>query len=267
MEQNFRQPFRMQSHENYGNSQAPKPFIPPKTEFPELEKRFPNVPAVYIFKILAEIKGKDNVITSLTSESQRIKQVGSPNWVKDYFKAFPCENSELCQNFHCLHYHSLSEKRRIYRYKEYSPTMCPQLLQCIKQDECPCAHTLNEVLYHPYNYRANFCPYFQLQNDCIYREICPFSHEKGDTDLIFQEFLGVHDELSRLDSEMQHIESQIMQKLKEEEDLSKKLRCICGHRKEYIRSPCGHAACQACFTVPNCKICLGASQVIKIRFE
>ena len=247
--------------------QNPQPFIPPENRFPALQEEFKEVPSAYILKVLKDVTGEKNVRSSLTQELAKIKQIESDDWVKNYYKAFQCPLLEFCQNYHCLYYHSLSEKRRIFKYKNYNAVLCENPLPCPNLDLCENAHTVNEIIYHPYNYRSSICPYSKLQNMCLYGKICPFSHDSIDENQMFQEYIDLHNYLDNLSREMSRVEIEILNKKKEEEDLSKKMRCSCGNDKEYVRSPCGHGACQSCKDNSKCKICLKESIVHKINFN
>ena len=244
-----------------------KPFIPPENKLPELQHRFPAVPVLFITKILNEIRGEKNVMDVLTQESIKIEQTTSPDWVRTYYKSFPCSKIEFCQNYLCLYYHSQCERRRIYKYRQYSPVMCAQAAHCPKGDTCEDSHTVNEILYHPQVYRSNACPYLRLQNHCIYGAICSFSHDAEDEAQLLNEFLEAHEQLDSLCKEINGVEIEIMHKMKEEEDLHRKLRCVCGHWKEYVRAPCGHGACQACKERNNCRICSEPSTLYKINLD
>jgi hypothetical protein len=238
-----------------------------ENKFVSLQKMFPEVPAAFINKVLSELIGEENVKRAIAQESFKIQQTTSKDWVKTYYKAFPCSDKELCKHSDCLYYHSLCERRRVYKYFKYNPIICPQASQCPRSDKCESAHTINEVLYHPFVYASEICPYMKLKNFCVYGKICPFFHEANDEDQVFNEYIQLHELLGEVSKELVNIDQEIASKLKKEEDLKQKRKCKCGNIKEFIRVPCGHGSCYQCSQSNNCPVCNISTNVYKIEFN
>jgi hypothetical protein len=235
---------------------------PSQHRFKELEQLFPSVPGSFILKVLQDFAGEDNVFSALDQESKKISQTDSPDWVKDYYKAFECRNAESCSNQFCLYYHSRSERRRVYKYQAYAETMCKEL-QCT--DDCVNSHTVNEVLYHPSVYRSKICPFFLSTHRCVNERLCPFAHQENEIGQTFEEFIKLHEELDQVARAVAEAEEEVKVKLLMEEEYQHKFRCVCGKDKDYVRTPCGHGACEKCYMLPNCRNCKSKSEAFKIN--
>jgi hypothetical protein len=91
------------------------------------------------------------------------------------FKVNPC--SKRCSS-DCSGYHNLGEIRRIPLDKKtgclvYEDRLCPDVNNCPLRSECPLAHSLSEVRFHPYRYRCSWC---SLSSSCSNQKLCPDAH-------------------------------------------------------------------------------------------
>ncbi len=95
-----------------------------------------------------------------------------------YYKTTPCGDPACSRGKLCMHYHSLSDRRRPPFYNcrlVYTHSMCPYItqgLQCGKGDQCEYAHTNEESLYHPAKYKTSLC----LQGPICAHDVCPWAH-------------------------------------------------------------------------------------------
>ncbi|OMJ89900.1 hypothetical protein SteCoe_7889 [Stentor coeruleus] len=258
---------KSQYRQNYERPRQGPNFNYPENKFKELQNDYPDIPGVYIQKVLHELTGEENVRQALLQESKKISQFDHPDWVKDYYKALQCQNKSRCLNPICRYYHQKGERRRVYKYKKYSHNFCPQASQCSDLDQCEFSHTINEILYHPLIYRSKPCPYMKNEQFCPLAEFCPLSHEILDEAQALEEFLSAHQKLDSLYLALYNVENDIKEKLKIEEDYMEQTRCQCGYDKDYLRDPCGHAACSECFSNPICKYCRNETIAYKINFD
>lgn len=262
----------MDRKSNYNRQSYERPRLNPNFNYPEnkfkdLQNDFPDVPGVFILKVLHEQTGEENVRQALLQESKKLNQYDHPDWVKDYYKALQCPNKTRCISPICRFYHQKSERRRVYKYKKYSHILCPQASQCPDLDQCENSHTINEILYHPLIYQSKSCPYMKYEQFCPLSEFCPLSHEILDESQALEDFLSAHQKLDSLYLALYKVENDIKEKLKLEEDYSMQTRCQCGYDKDYLRAPCGHAACSECYTNPLCKYCRIETTVYKINLD
>jgi hypothetical protein len=95
-----------------------------------------------------------------------------------------CQWGSKCQFSHCLDW----PRRQPKKYR-YSPELCPsigQAEQCVKGVNCPFAHSMEEVLFHPELFKTILCAEqgrarrnkdVGKPNRC-HRYYCPFAHGK-----------------------------------------------------------------------------------------
>ncbi len=95
-----------------------------------------------------------------------------------YYKTKPCGDPGCPRGKLCMHFHSLSERRRppfFHCRLLYSHALCPYItqgLECEKGDQCEYSHTSEESLYHPAKYKTSMC----LQGPICAQEVCPWAH-------------------------------------------------------------------------------------------
>jgi hypothetical protein len=233
---------------------------------PQLEEEFPDIPRLYISRLMKEIPELDNIKQVLQNEILQINNIESSTWIMDYFKAFPCSLGVDCNDTFCLYYHFKGERRRIHKYYEYSANLCSSAGSCFLET-CKSAHNENEVLYHPDIYQKSTCPYSTTSEGCPNESLCPFLHNFSyEEQLIskFQEALDQNDQVKRVSN---NVHSEIMRKMEEIKDLSEKSTCSCNEIVSYIWVPCGHPACFRCKSMDNCKICQTEGECFKINYN
>lgn len=84
--------------------------------------------------------------------------------------------------------------RRNPDHHRYAPEMCRHILplkdnnsgatmlivnQCNEGESCPFAHSLEEILYHPSNYKKDVCKASAQSQGCVLGDVCPYLHPLG----------------------------------------------------------------------------------------
>lgn len=92
----------------------------------------------------------------------------------DVFKVLPCQNQLPHSNNKCPYYHNQNDMRRSSNI--YSSQLCEQGTECLSQGQCPKCHSKTELLYHPDNYKTQFCRAYFEKNQCKMDIFCPFAH-------------------------------------------------------------------------------------------
>jgi serine/threonine protein kinase len=85
----------------------------------------------------------------------------------------------------CQYSHDLRWRRRSPNKCNYEPVLCADCVfyqddikvLCEKGINCPCAHSIEEIFYHPRIYKTAKCP----NNECLLY-YCPFYHENDQND-------------------------------------------------------------------------------------
>ena len=136
-----------------------------------------------------------------------LEQLEYPEEVEEFslatYKVFPCPLKQLCRwlvkgcSKKCYYFHSEQEKRRnpfIYQYTNYAcrnavfENSFLDKVDCEFEEFCSFAHTSNELLYHPKNFRNLLvCQRIDKEsNECEFGEVCYGKHimKKDEAELL-----------------------------------------------------------------------------------
>ena len=186
---------------------------------------------------------------------------------RERYKVDMCDNLS-CEDPYCLCYHNADERRRG-NDSLYSFTQCPNTYiesarafkdpaKCARGEECPYAHTINEVFYHKDYYQSVPCG----KATCRER-YCPFSHEtvsanrpvelpsapapvsisKSENDLQ----MSLLDRMCKVNSDIGGLKIQIEEATEQLKRMEEQLACVhCGKPQQQYAFYCGHAFCLVC---------------------
>ena len=193
---------------------------------------------------------KKNLFTITTQAS--IQQKPKPVFSPLTFKTEKCENFYEHNQKVCLFYHSFVDRRRPpvefgYRINPCSKTFDTSSKSfksndCPLEDECPFAHSFNEIYYHPEMYKLWPCK----KQICDLGNLCPFVHEEK-----FDQFFA---------KDLERKEYRLRQKLKKLETLASEIKCNMCRKLPDISYICGHLSCRSC-KQDSCPKCLKRGSV------
>jgi hypothetical protein len=99
------------------------------------------------------------------------------------YKVQKCKETGAHDRKMCMHYHSLSDRRRNPFEILYSCYECPNTVdggECPDGDSCMHSHTMLERMFHPELYKISVCQRQLTGNKCDRAMLCAFAHNDAD---------------------------------------------------------------------------------------
>lgn len=99
------------------------------------------------------------------------------------YKVQKCKETGAHDRKMCMHYHSLSDRRRNPFDTLYSCYECPNTVdggECPDGDSCMHSHTMLERMFHPELYKISVCQRQLTGNKCDRAMLCAFAHNDAD---------------------------------------------------------------------------------------
>ena len=232
------------------------------------------MPRLDTLKSQLDYNSRQRVEATSRPESQPVpKPKAEPRpseFQRQLYKVDMCANPS-CEDPNCLFYHNADERRRdddsLYSFTPCSNTYIESArafkdpAKCVRGEECPYAHTLNEVYYHKDYYRTVSCGKAACRS-----RLCPFSHEtisavrpaevpqapastsisKSENDLQ----MSLLDRMCKVNSDIGGLKIQIEEATEQLKRMEDQLACVhCGKPQQQYAFYCGHAFCLVCVEV------------------
>lgn len=130
-----------------------------------------------------KLKGSKQA-TGLPGPSQAVKEIKDAHQkMMQTYKVLKCKENANHDRRMCMHYHSLSDRRRNPFEFLYSCYECPNTVdggECSEGDSCSFSHTMLERMFHPELYKISVCQRQSSGLKCDRSFLCAFAHNDAD---------------------------------------------------------------------------------------
>lgn len=176
------------------------------------------------------------------------------------YKTVKCSKTETHDYKSCMFYHVLDRRRSPNEY-EYSGEMCKSRENCANGDFCRDCHNSFEYLFHASNYKKSTCGY----KICYYGELCPYTHNTQDHQVLPEQKNGLT--IPELLEKSENLSQLLASQQAKNKRISKFICHFCFENKSQFVFPCGHLSCAGCIINSTCQACGKAfASKIEIKF-